>query len=150
MGFPAKLVADGGGAVSTTLNGTSHVTNGGVVGGNKVTLNNVVVGSLSAYLDVIAKTNTMTLTGKWQVSQDGTNWRDIELTGSSGVASSNTPRILSTGTGSAVEAKTVLPAPDMVYGYRFCRVCVVVGVADSADPADAWAYSYSYQRSDFV
>lgn len=145
----AKFAEALGGAGSTTLNGTSHTSGGGVVGGAAIGTTDVVFGTLTAYIDAVAKTNTMTLSGKWQVSHDNSTWVDVELDAASAVASSNTARILTTGTGSAVEYKGALPAPKAVYGWRWARVCIVVGVADSADPSDAWAYNYNYVRDAF-
>ena len=147
MSFNTRIQESVGGAASATLNGTSHTTGGGVVGGNAIDTTVIEVGSLTAYVDATAKTNTMTLSGKWQVSHDSTTWYDVELLAASGIASSDTPRILATGTGSAVEYKGVLPAPRAAYGWRYARVCIVVGVADSADASDAWAYNYNYLLS---
>lgn len=145
----AKFAEALGGAGSTTLNGTSHTTSGGVVGGQAINMIDVVPNTLTAYLDVVAKTNTMTLSAKWQVSHDNSTWVDVEMDTANAIANSDVARVLATGTGSAVETKTVSPAPKAVYGWRWARVCVVVGVADSGDASDAWAYNYNYVREAF-
>lgn len=99
------------------------------VTGNTVIMNKVETGSLSATVYTLATTNTLTLTAKWQVSDDGSTW----------VAQV-------TGTGSAVSATRVIPAPDSVYGKRRAR-CVVVSGTGSGGGAgqDEANISYNYR-----
>ncbi len=60
--------------------------------------NNIDIDSLSAVVYTKATTNTLTLTVKWQVSKDGTTWRDC-------YGSNNATLVAQvTGTGSAVLA----------------------------------------------
>ncbi len=150
MSFNLKLAEAVGGAASTTINGQSHTAPNNVVAGKTLTMNDVAWGTLSAYVDVVALTSTMTLSVKWQVSHDNSTWQDVQIEGASAVANSDTPEVLATGTGAAVETKKVLTPPLCVHGWRYVRVALVVGVADSGSATDAWAYNYNYQRRDFV
>jgi 3-hydroxyisobutyrate dehydrogenase-like beta-hydroxyacid dehydrogenase len=150
MGFNVKLAVAVGGAAFATINGQSHTAPGNVVAGNALLMQDVKPGTLAGYVDVTANTNTMTLSVKWQVSNDNSTFYDAQIVGASAVASSDTPEILSTGTGSSVETKKVLAAPPSVYGWRYCRMVLVVGVADSGSASDGWAYSFNYQHTDFT
>ena len=49
---------------------------GGAVTANKVPMGTVERNTLSALLYAKATTGSLTITPKWQVSQDGTNWYD--------------------------------------------------------------------------
>lgn len=149
MSFNSKLAESLGGAGATTINGTSHTAPNNVVAGNALLMSDVVQETLSAYVDVIALTSTMTLSVKWQVSHDNSTWVDAQIEGASAVANSDVPEILATGTGSAVETKKALTPPHSVYGWRWSRVALVVGVADSGSASDTWAYNYNYRREDF-
>lgn len=149
MSFNSKLAESLGGAGSTTINGQSHTAPNNVVAGAALLMADVVQGTLSAYVDVVALTNTMTLSIKWQVSHDNATWVDVQIEGASAVASSDVPEILATGTGSAVETKKAMTPPTLVYGWRWARVALVVGVADAGSASDAWAYNYNYRREDF-
>ncbi len=84
--------------------------------------NNIDIDSLSAVVYTKATTNTLTLTVKWQVSKDGTTWRDC-------YGSNNATLVAQvTGTGSAVLATRSISAPGAVYGMLYARVAVVSGV----------------------
>ena len=111
------------------------------VTGNTVIMNKVETGSLSATVYTLATTNTLTLTAKWQVSDDGSTWVDCA---SSPQNATHVAQV--TGTGSAVSATRVIPAPDSVYGKRRAR-CVVVSGTGSGGGAgqDEANISYNYR-----
>lgn len=125
-----------------TLN-LNTVVAGTTTGGNAVEMGDNTrqkVRSLSALVTVDAETDTITITGKWQVSNDGSTWVDI----------ANGPQnaagvVLATGTGGADAAVTkCYPAPDAVYGWRKARFAIVNGVV-TGNTADTYAISYCYR-----
>ena len=116
---------------------------GSVVGGNAVDIGDNArqkVLNLSALVTVDAETSTLTITAKWQVSNDGTTWVDVTngTQNAAGVA-------LATGTGGADAAVTrAIPAPRAVYGWRKARLALVTGVA-SGTTSDTYSISYCYR-----
>jgi hypothetical protein len=125
---------------SGTFNG---VASGSAVSGSAVFMGSAYqkVAHLSAVLTVLAETSTMTLTAAWQVSNDGSTWLDVTH------ASQNPAGVaLATGTGGADVAVTkVVEAPSTVYGYKFARARVAVGVATGAS-SDTYTIAYSYRQ----
>lgn len=99
-------------------------------------------GSLSAEIDYDILTNTITFTATWQVSVDGTNWVACRPSNAAADVA------FATGTGAQVAGKVVLSAPDIVYGYRYCRLIVTTGtgVGQGAGKDDV-DISYSYVKS---
>lgn len=98
-------------------------------------------GSLSARVAVTATVNTLTLTGKWQVCDDGTNWYDC-------FPSNNAAQVtIVTGTGSPVSSTRRVDAPSAVYGHRSARYVITsgVGVAAGAGSED-YAIGYDYRE----
>jgi hypothetical protein len=77
--------------------------------------------SLSVIHYAKATTNTLTVTGKWQVSVDGSTWYDVYGGNSAALVAQVT------GTGSAVTATRVIDAPEAVYGYPNVRFVSVSG-----------------------
>lgn len=118
------------GAAPQAVNGTalSHV---GI---------SLALSSLSANVYAKATTNTLTLTGKWQVSNDGSTWNDAYP--------ANRPAnvVIVTGTGSAIVDTIVVEAPNSVYGKRYSRFVVTsgVGVGGGAGVDEA-KISYNYR-----
>ena len=89
-----------------------------------------------------ATTNTLTLTGKWQVSLKGTTadtWYDAMTVDDAANV------LLVTGTGSAVNTTRFVEAPDSVYGYRFARYVLVTG-GTTASTGDEYSMSYQCMR----
>jgi hypothetical protein len=126
------------GATSGNANG---VTAGNAVSGAAVFMPDLVPSTLSAKFVVLAETNTLTFTARWQGSDDGTTWENIANApqNPAGVA-------LATGTAGADSAVTVnIPSPVGASGFRFIRAQAVVGVATGAS-ADTYAISYRYVR----
>jgi hypothetical protein len=130
---------------SSIASGTADsVAAGSAVNGNSLFLGGDAqkVKNLSAVVAVDIETNTITLTAKWQVSNDASTWYDL----------ANGPQnaagvVLGTGTGGADAAITkVIPAPDCIYGYRFARLALVVGVT-TGTTSDTYSIGYSYDQN---
>lgn len=121
------------------------VTAGGQVNGTTLALGTQFkkVSDLSALLVVDAETNTLTMTAKWQVSNDSSTWVDLAngSQNAAGVA-------LATGTGGADAAVTrSIPAPDAVYGYQWARCSIVIGVT-TGTTSDTYSIGYCYRQND--
>lgn len=122
----------------------------GVTAGNQVAGNPIYIGAdvqrvygLSALCVLLAETNTLTLTVKWQVSNDNSTWYDCAFSVGNAAAA-----VVGTGTAGADSAVTkVFEAPQAVYGWRFARVSFVVGVATGAT-GDTYTYGYNYTLGD--
>ena len=99
--------------------------------------------SLSAEFLVDAETDTITISGIWQVSDDGSTWVDVKPENNAAIV------VLATGTAGADAAVTVvLSAPPAVYGARFVRAAVRNAVATGA-AADTYSIAYRYARPRF-
>lgn len=107
--------------------------------GNTLASCNVEPGTLGAHVYAKATTNTLTITGKWQTSANGSTWRDCAL-------SNNAANVaLVTGTGSAVTATKRVSAPAGALGQRYVRFVVVSGVGVGAGAGtDEYSIAYSY------
>lgn len=103
----------------------------------------IETGSMSANVYALATTNTLTITAKWQVSDDGVTFRDCKPSnGATNVA-------LVTGTGSAVTDTVCLAAPDCVYGKKYARVRLVSGVGVGGGlGVDEGSVSYNWRVID--
>lgn len=130
---------------SSAATGTANgVTAGSALNGNSLFIggDTVKISHLSALVDCDIETNTITFTPKWQVSNDATTWYDLANgpQNAAGVA-------IGTGTaGADAQVQKVIPAPDCIYGYRFARLALVVGVATGAT-ADTYSIGYSYNQA---
>lgn len=93
------------------------------VNGARVVMNGVERGTLSAKVVALVTTNLLTLTAKWQVSDDGATYIDC-------AAAPNNPANIAfaTGTGAPVTTSINLPAPAGVYGVRYSRLVLTSGV----------------------
>lgn len=111
---------------------------GTTTGGATVDMTRVARNTLGALVTVLAETNTLTITAKWQVSNDGSTWVDVALPNNAANVA------LATGTAGADVAVTrLIVAPDAVYGCRYCRIAIVNGVATGAT-VDTYTLSYNY------
>lgn len=121
------------GAAPQTINGT----------GISMVAEIVETGTMSANVYALATTNTLTVTAKWQVSDDGVTYRDCKVPNSAlNVA-------LVTGTGGAVTDTVCIAAPDCVYGKKYARVQLVSGVGVGAGLGqDEGSVSYNWRRLD--
>lgn len=133
---PLAAVAGITGAAPQTVNGAA------------IDLNDVVSGTLSAYVRAKADTNTLTLTGKWQAQlKDGATWVDV-------ANDANNPAGVAFATGTAgVDAAVdrIFPAPQGIYAYRRARFVVTSGVASGggAGTDEVSRLEYSYVRPTF-
>lgn len=141
MAFNVKLVPNYLQTAVTGFTGAAPQT----VAGNTVLIDNVRVGTLSATVYAKATTNTLVITGKWQVSNDNSTWLDAYP--------ANRPANVAivTGTGSAVVDTISVEAPNGVYGHRYARYIETstVGVGGGAG-VDEGQIGYSFQRPDFL
>lgn len=98
---------------------------------------------VSCLFNVLAETNTLTITAKFQVSQDNSTWYDL-----AGDAQNPANVILATGTAGADTATTrVLPVPNGALSWPYLRAAVVNGVATGAT-ADTYAMTFYYSPLD--
>jgi hypothetical protein len=118
------------------------VTAGSAVSGNALFLgsNTQKVTDLSAVLSVDAETNTLTMTTRWQVSNDSSTWHTIAH------APQNPAGIpIATGTGGAdATVNTVSPAPEQALAYQYARCQIVIGAATGTDD-DTFSIGYTYR-----
>jgi hypothetical protein len=136
MGFATRLV-NGGSSASGTFTG---VNSGSSVNGTTLQIDQVEPHTLSALATLLAETNTVTLSAYWQVSADQTTWYNVINQVNS------TFTVEATGTAGADTAVSkVIDAPPAVYGWRFCRLSVLVG-GTNATVNDTYAISYSYAK----
>ena len=135
MAFNDRLVA-GAASSAPVLNG---VTSGNRAAGSTMLMAQVAVDTLSATVALTAATATITLTPFWQVSDDASTWVDVY-----GV--NNAAYVVQT-TGTAAIVTRVLEAPRAVYGKRYSRVTIQVGVV-TGGASDLASVSYSYVVSE--
>jgi hypothetical protein len=101
----------------------------------------VVPGTLSAKVVANITANTLTLTGKWQVSSDGSTWYNCATSPQNAAAVA-----LLTGTGSLVTTTVCVPAPDVVYGWAKSRfVLTSAAAAGGGAGVDEASISYAFR-----
>ena len=112
-----------------------------LISGKSVLMDYVATGTLSARVTGAARTNTLTVSARWQVSFNNSDWLEI-------AASPNNPAnvVLATGTGSDGAFDRVLPAPDGVYAYPYARIQLYTGVGSADGTNDLGATSYNYRE----
>lgn len=138
MGVNAKIRHTQKPKALTVFDGAAPKT----VTGNSVLMLDIMPGTMSANVYANAKTNNLTLTAKWQVSDDNSTFVDVKMPNNAANV------VVVTGTGSDVADTICLVAPDAVYAKRYARVVVVsgVGVGDATD--DAASVSYNWRLAD--
>lgn len=110
------------------------------ISGASVPVRNCDIGSLSSLVTATLTSGTLTVTAKWQVSDDATTWYDCSpLNNAANVT-------LATGTGTAVATNKMLEAPQGCYSWNFARVQLVTGAATADGAADAGTVSYRYLK----
>ena len=127
-------------AASGTFNAVGA---GSDVTGAAIFMGNIApkVKSLSVKLVLDIETDTITVSGVWQVSNDNSTWVDV-ANGSQNAAAV----VFGTGTAGADASITkVLQAPDAVYGWQWARIALRVGVTTGAT-ADTYALGYAYRQ----
>lgn len=128
----------------------AHLVTGtatGVAPGGTITSNKVTIGgsrqraaSLSALVTVDAETENLTITAKWQASNDDSTWVDVANgpQNAAGVA-------LATGTSGADAAVTkAIPAPSAIEGFKYARLALVVG-GDTGTDDDTYSVGFCYR-----
>lgn len=124
-----------------TLDGA---TAGTTTGGTAVFLGQSYkkVAHLSALVVLDVETDTITVSAKWQVSNDKSTWYDV-ANGSQNAAAV----VLGTGTAGADASitKVVPVSSDSVYGWKFARLALVNGVT-TGTTNDTYTISYSYRQ----
>ena len=134
--FQLRVVAPAAATV-TAVTGAAPITVGGPTFQPQVS--KPLPNTLYAKVYAKATTSTLTLTGKWQVSQDGSTWIDV-------VPFNNAASvILVTGTGSAVTATKAFDAPSAAHGAKYVRFALVSGVGVGAGlSVDEVSVTYGY------
>lgn len=89
--------------------------------------------NLSAMLSITIVTGSLTVTGAWQVSNDGSTWRTVAH------GSQNAAGVAITAT-----SVKVFDAPPAVYGWRKVRFVFVTAGATGA-AGDLYTVSYGYR-----
>lgn len=110
---------------------------GSVIAGTALNLGDnarVKLKTLSALVSATAATATLTVAGKWQVSNDNSTWVDLSN------GSQNAAAVVLT-TGTATIATKAIPAPDAIFGWKWARFALVTGVATGAT-ADLYSIGY--------
>lgn len=137
MGFPARYMTISGGSGDLTAAPVAGTTTGGTA----IPTANIELGTLCCLFTLLAETNTLTLTGKFQVSDDNSTWYDL-----AGDAQNPANVAISTGTAGADTAVTrVLPVPPSALSWRYVRAAIVNGVATGAS-GDTYAFSFRCRR----
>lgn len=160
MAFNAQLVTNAftgaatayaaSGAATTSMNGSNIALNTVTAGTVTSTAGlvipvagpqwNIEWESLSALVQFAITTNTITVTGKWQGSLDGSNWSDI--LGLNSAANVTTP---AAGTGSLVKTTIFHAFSGMNPGCRYIRYAVVPGVTTGGS-GDSVIASYCFRK----
>lgn len=132
MTYPAKwiTISGGSGTLDTVVAGTT-------TGGTAISTANIEKGTLSCLFTVDAETDTITITGKFQVSDDQATWYDL-----AGDAQNPANVVIATGTGGAdASVSVVLPVPISAMGWKWVRAAVVNGVAEG-EAVDTYSFSF--------
>lgn len=137
MTYPAQNLTIAGGSGDLTAAPVAGTTTGGTA----INLTNIQVGTLSCLFTLLAETNTLTLTGKFQVSDDNSTWYDL-----AGDAQNPANVLIATGTAGADTAVTrVLPVPPAAFGWKWIRAAIVNGVATGA-VGDTYVFSFRCRK----
>lgn len=122
-------------ALSDDFNGDAAGT---VKSGTALVMRTVEPGTLSAYFDLSAYTNTMTISYYWEVSNDNSTWIRVYPFNNAATV------VATTGTGAAVLYDGVAGCPQECYGWKYARASCVNGVATGASAADTCAITYRW------
>lgn len=125
--------------VSAKTGNADTLVAGSVIAGNTVDTSRLAKGTLSALVTVDCETNTLTMTAKWQVSNDASTWVDVALTNNAANVT------LTTGTSSAdADVAKAIVAPDAVFGWTYARLVIVTGVV-TGNAVDTYSIGYCYR-----
>lgn len=137
MSFPARWSSASGGSGDLTAAPVAGTTTAGTA----LATAGIEMGSLSCLFTLLAETNTITLTGKFQVSNDNSTWYNL-----AGDAQNPANVLLCTGTAGADTATSVvLPVPPSALGWKYVRPAVVNGVATGAS-GDTYAMTFYFRK----
>lgn len=137
MTFPARW--------STASGGSGDLTSAPVAGtttaGTALATAGIELGTLSCLFVIDAETDTITITGKFQVSADNSTWYDL-----AGDAQNPANVVIATGTaGADATVNRVLPVPPAALGWKYVRPAIVNGVA-TGGAADTYAMTFYFRK----
>lgn len=125
-------------------------TNTAFTAGSTKTLNGaavptqmVKIGTLCALVYANAKTNNLTISAKWQCSDDNSTYRDATTQNNAANV------VIVTGTGSDVNDYKVIPCPSEIASFPFVRLQLYTGASSADGTNDTGTISYRYIR-DYV
>lgn len=129
--------------VSATSGNVTGVTAGAAVSGSTVFMGGVSlkVTQLSALVGVTANTSGLTLTARWQASNDASSW--FTLVGANNAA--NVALATGASGGGNVAANVISSPPQAIEGWKYARCQVLVGVA-TGTTNDLYSIKYSYRQ----
>ncbi len=108
------------------------------VTGKSLLMRQVQPGTLAAEVYGLAGTSGMIITGKWQVSNDNSTWRDA-------FPSNHAANVTYVSTAGTTTATTVESAPDAVYAKRWARYVLTTSVAVGGGAAvDEGSVAYAF------
>ena len=137
MSFPARWSTATGGSGDLTAAPVAGTTTGGTA----LATQGIEVGTLSCLFTLLAETNTITLTGKFQVSVDNSTWYNL-------AGDAQNPANVAIGTGTAgadTAVNVVLPVPVAAMGWKYVRPAIVNGVATGA-AGDTYAMTFYFRK----
>lgn len=118
---------------------------GSVIAGNPVDMGDNTrqkVRNLSALVTVDCETDTLTMAGRWEVSNDGTTWVTV-TNGTQNAAGV----VFATGTGGAdADVVRCFPASEAVYAWRKARFSIVTA-AVTGNTVDTYSIGYQYRTN---
>jgi hypothetical protein len=120
---------------------------GSVIAGNAIMLGDgsrIKRTFLSALITVLAETNTLTFSFKWQVSNDGSTWVDV----ANGTQNAGAVAIATGTSGADTAVSKVFPFPDNCLGWKFARWALVTGGATGTS-SDTYAGGYCCRSAKF-
>jgi hypothetical protein len=136
MAFPPRWRTASGGSGDLTAAPVA----GSTTGGTALATAGIEPGTLSCLFVVDAETDTITLTGKFQVSDDNSTYYDL-----AGDAQNPANVLLATGTAGADAAVSrVLPVPTQALGWKYVRAAVVNLVA-TGGATDTYAMTFHFR-----
>jgi len=137
MAFPARWTTASGGSGDLTAAPVAGTTTGGTA----LATADIAPGTLSCLFVIDAETDTITITGKFQVSADNSTWYDL-----AGDAQNPANVTMATGTaGADATVNKVLPVPTEALGWKYVRAAIVNGVA-TGGAADTYAFTFYYRK----
>ncbi len=136
MSFPPRWRSATGGSGDLTAAPVA----GTDTAGTALPLTGVEKGTLSCLFVVDAETTSITLTGKFQVSDDNSTWYDL-----AGDAQNPANVALATGTaGADATVSKVLPVPSAVLGWKYVRP-VITNAGATGAAVDTYAMTFKFR-----